>query len=126
MGQLAAASAGDEGAIVYTESDEADNNGVVRNLVVLQRLDAMGAASGPPVELDIVESKGYGLPALTVATDGSRYLACWEREGSIVCAGVPVGEGSALSVLTFVIVMSVSFIYIRFVGGNIRALAEEG
>jgi multiple sugar transport system permease protein len=35
------------------------------------------------------------------------------------------GLGSALSVLTFVIVMAVSFLYIRLVGGNIRALAEE-
>jgi multiple sugar transport system permease protein len=36
-----------------------------------------------------------------------------------------VGEGSSLAVLTFVIVMAVSFLYIRFVGGNIRAMAEE-
>jgi len=36
-----------------------------------------------------------------------------------------IGEGSALAVLTFIIVMSVSFLYIRFVGGNIRALTEE-
>jgi multiple sugar transport system permease protein len=36
-----------------------------------------------------------------------------------------IGYGSALSVLTFVIVMAVSFIYIRTVGGNIRSLAEE-
>lgn len=36
-----------------------------------------------------------------------------------------IGLGSALSVLTFAIVMAVSFLYIRFVGGNIRALAEE-
>src|SRR5919108_48743 len=36
-----------------------------------------------------------------------------------------IGLGSALSVLTFVIVMAVSFLYIRTVGGNIRALAEE-
>jgi multiple sugar transport system permease protein len=36
-----------------------------------------------------------------------------------------VGEGSALAVLTFVIVMGVSFLYIRFVGGNIRAMTEE-
>jgi multiple sugar transport system permease protein len=35
------------------------------------------------------------------------------------------GLGSALSVLTFVIVMGISFLYIRTVGGNIRALAEE-
>jgi multiple sugar transport system permease protein len=36
-----------------------------------------------------------------------------------------IGPGSALAVLTFLIVMAVSFLYIRFVGGNIRALAEE-
>jgi multiple sugar transport system permease protein len=37
-----------------------------------------------------------------------------------------IGYGSALSVLTFLIVMAVSFLYIRTVGGNIRSLAEEG
>src|SRR5215211_4291487 len=37
-----------------------------------------------------------------------------------------IGLGSALAVLTFVIVMAVSFLYIRTVGGNIRSLAEEG
>jgi len=36
-----------------------------------------------------------------------------------------VGEGSALAVLTFLIVMTVSFLYIRFVGGNIRAMASD-
>jgi multiple sugar transport system permease protein len=36
-----------------------------------------------------------------------------------------LGAGSALAVLTFLIVMIVSFVYIRFVGGNIRGLAEE-
>jgi multiple sugar transport system permease protein len=36
-----------------------------------------------------------------------------------------VGPGSALAVLTFIIVMAVSFLYIRFVGGNLRALTEE-
>jgi multiple sugar transport system permease protein len=36
-----------------------------------------------------------------------------------------IGLGAALSVLTFVIVMAVSFLYIWRVGGNIRALAEE-
>jgi multiple sugar transport system permease protein len=36
-----------------------------------------------------------------------------------------LGLGSALAVLTFIIVMIVSFVYIRFVGGNIRGLAEE-
>jgi multiple sugar transport system permease protein len=36
-----------------------------------------------------------------------------------------IGLGSALSVIMFVIVMGVSFLYIRFVGGNIRGLSEE-
>jgi multiple sugar transport system permease protein len=35
-----------------------------------------------------------------------------------------IGLGSAMSVLTFIVVMAVSFLYIRFVGGNIRELAE--
>jgi len=36
-----------------------------------------------------------------------------------------IGKGAALAVVTFLIVMAVSFVYIRFVGGNIRGLAEE-
>ena len=35
------------------------------------------------------------------------------------------GQGSAMAVLTFIVVMAVSFAYIRFVGGNIRGLADE-
>jgi multiple sugar transport system permease protein len=36
-----------------------------------------------------------------------------------------IGAGAALAVLTFLIVMAVSIVYIRFVGGNIRGLAED-
>ena len=35
------------------------------------------------------------------------------------------GLGAAYSVLTFIVVMIVSFTYIRTVGGNIRGLAED-
>jgi multiple sugar transport system permease protein len=35
------------------------------------------------------------------------------------------GLGSAMAVLTFIVVMAVSFAYIRFVGGNIRGMTEE-
>jgi multiple sugar transport system permease protein len=35
------------------------------------------------------------------------------------------GLGAAMAVITFLIVMAVSFLYIRFVGGNIRGLAED-
>jgi multiple sugar transport system permease protein len=36
-----------------------------------------------------------------------------------------LGEGAAMAIITFFIVMIVSFLYIRFVGGNIRGLADE-
>jgi multiple sugar transport system permease protein len=36
-----------------------------------------------------------------------------------------IGKGAALAVVTFLIVMAVSLLYIRFVGGNIKALTEE-
>ena len=35
------------------------------------------------------------------------------------------GEGATLSILTFIIVMVVSFTYIRLVGGNLKAMAED-
>ncbi len=35
------------------------------------------------------------------------------------------GLGAAMAILTFIIVMIVSFSYIRFVGGNLRGLAED-
>ena len=36
-----------------------------------------------------------------------------------------IGLGSAVAILTFITVMFVSFLYIRFVGGNIKALTDE-
>ena len=36
-----------------------------------------------------------------------------------------LGAGAAMAIITFIIVMLVSFAYIRFVGGNIRGLADE-
>ena len=35
------------------------------------------------------------------------------------------GEGAAISIITFIIVMLVSFAYIRLVGGNIRGMTED-
>lgn len=35
------------------------------------------------------------------------------------------GEGAAMSILTFILVMAVSFAYIRFVGGNLRGMTED-
>lgn len=36
-----------------------------------------------------------------------------------------IGSGAALSVLTFIVVMSVSLFYIRFIGGNLRDATSE-
>jgi multiple sugar transport system permease protein len=66
----------------------------------------------------------FDLPyVLTQGTNGTTTLSL-EAQRVLVNNGV-IGLGSALSVLTFVTVMIVSFLYIRFVGGNIRALAED-
>jgi multiple sugar transport system permease protein len=35
------------------------------------------------------------------------------------------GEGSSIAILTFIVVMIVAFLYIRFVGGNLRGLTED-
>ena len=35
------------------------------------------------------------------------------------------GEGASLAIITFILVMAVSFAYIRFVGGNIRGMTED-
>ena len=66
----------------------------------------------------------FDLPfALTRGANGTNTLSLHAYEE--LTANRLVGLGSALSVLTFVIVMVVSFMYIRFVGGNIRGLADE-
>jgi multiple sugar transport system permease protein len=66
----------------------------------------------------------FDLPfVLTGGTNGTETLSLIaQRE---LTTNNIIGYGSALSVLTFVIVMAVSFVYIRTVGGNIRSLAEE-
>jgi multiple sugar transport system permease protein len=67
----------------------------------------------------------FDLPfALTQGANGTTTLSLYAYQE--LTANRLVGEGSALAVLTFIIVMAVSFLYIRFVGGNIRSLAEEG
>jgi multiple sugar transport system permease protein len=66
----------------------------------------------------------FDLPfVLTGGTNGTETLSLIaQRE---LTTNNIIGYGSALSVLTFVIVMAVSFVYIRTVGGNIKSLAEE-
>jgi multiple sugar transport system permease protein len=65
----------------------------------------------------------FDLPyALTQGANGTTTLSLEAYQQ--LTANRLTGPGSALAVLTFMIVMAVSFLYIRFVGGNIRAMAE--
>ena len=66
----------------------------------------------------------FDLPfVLTGGTNGTSTLSLIAQKE--LTTNNLIGYGSALSVLTFVIVMAVSFIYIKSVGGNIRSLAED-
>jgi multiple sugar transport system permease protein len=66
----------------------------------------------------------FDLPfVLTGGTNGTSTLSLIAQQE--LTTNNLIGYGSALAVLTFVIVMAVSFIYIRTVGGNIRSLAED-
>jgi multiple sugar transport system permease protein len=66
----------------------------------------------------------FDLPqVLTQGANGTETLSVLAYQE--LTANRLIGEGSALSVLTFVTVMGVSFLYIRFVGGNIRQLTED-
>jgi multiple sugar transport system permease protein len=66
----------------------------------------------------------FDLPyVLTQGANGTTTLSLYAQQ-TLVDRGI-IGLGSSLSILTFVIVMTVSFLYIRFLGGNIRALAED-
>jgi multiple sugar transport system permease protein len=67
----------------------------------------------------------FDLPyVLTQGANGTTTLSLIAHQE--LTANRLIGYGSALSVITFVIVMAVSFLYIRTVGGNIKSLAEEG
>jgi multiple sugar transport system permease protein len=66
----------------------------------------------------------FDLPAvLTQGANGTNTLSLHAYEE--LTQNRLVGLGSALSVITFVVVMTVSFLYIRCLGGNIRAVTEE-
>jgi multiple sugar transport system permease protein len=66
----------------------------------------------------------FDLPyILTKGANGTETLSLIAQEELVTNRNT--GLGSALSVLTFLTVMGVSFLYIRFIGGNIRALTED-
>src|SRR6476646_4902685 len=66
----------------------------------------------------------FDLPyVLTGGQNGTSTLSTIAQEA--FAANRLYGLGSAMAVLTFIVVMVVSFSYIRFVGGNLRGLAED-
>jgi multiple sugar transport system permease protein len=66
----------------------------------------------------------FDLPyILTRGANGTETLSLIAQEELVTNRNT--GFGSALSVLTFLTVMGISFLYIRFMGGNIRALTRE-
>jgi multiple sugar transport system permease protein len=66
----------------------------------------------------------FDLPyILTKGANGTETLSLIAQEELVTNRNT--GLGSALSVLTFITVMGVSFLYIRFIGGNIRSLTED-
>lgn len=67
----------------------------------------------------------FDLPyVLTKGANGTETLSLLAQAELV--ANRNTGLGSALAVLTFITVMGISFLYIRFMGGNIRALTKEG
>jgi multiple sugar transport system permease protein len=66
----------------------------------------------------------FDLPyVLTKGANGTETLSLVAQAELV--ANRNTGLGSALAVLTFLTVMGISFLYIRFMGGNIRALTRE-
>lgn len=66
----------------------------------------------------------FDLPyVLTKGANGTETLSLLAQNELV--ANRNTGLGSALAVLTFLTVMGISFLYIRFMGGNIRALTKE-
>lgn len=66
----------------------------------------------------------FDLPyILTRGANGTETLSLIAQEELVTNRNT--GFGSALSVLTFFTVMGVSFLYIRFMGGNIRSLTKD-
>jgi multiple sugar transport system permease protein len=66
----------------------------------------------------------FDLPyVLTQGSNGTTTLSLYSYQQ--LTQNRLIGPGSALAVLTFIIVMAVSFVYIRLAGQNIRELAAE-
>lgn len=100
FGKMALASAGHDAALAYVESTVPAGNGLIASVIRLQRLDAAGGRRGAAIELGQVTASSA--PRLTIASDGTHYLACWDDATAvkISCALAPVAQGPSLPVLS--------------------------
>ena len=88
FGEIAVASAGNEGAIAYAAVEDS------KTRIMLQRLDHAGAMNGSTIELGVLALDKAS--RITLASDGIQYIACWAgHDETIACATAPVAEGNA-------------------------------
>jgi hypothetical protein len=87
VGDVAVATRGDEGAVVYVEGIVEGE--VSRGRVLVQRFDASGTFFGEAREL--ANGPLYGLESVAIAASGEKYLACWASAGDVRCSAL--GEG---------------------------------
>jgi hypothetical protein len=87
---------GAEAGLAYAES----SGGGTAWSVLLQRLGPDGQASGAAVTVGM-STVSFPGPHIAVATDGMRYVVCWESTATqLLCGVVPVGQGDATSGLS--------------------------
>lgn len=82
------------GVVGYREY-RSSATGVVSTAVMLQRFDAQGARLGDTVSLAMSEGDTVPLDAVTVATDGTDCVICWQQEVDVAC--VPMRGDAAIT-----------------------------
>jgi hypothetical protein len=80
----------DRGAVLVYSETVAD-----RKVFKLRRLDESGATLGSTVELGSDEGPASDQDTVTVASDGTKYVACFEVREGVRCVSVPLVEGPA-------------------------------
>jgi hypothetical protein len=98
--EIAAASAGDQGAFAYAlVENSVDGQSVAQTRIMLQRIDSVGATNGAAIELGVLPNEDAS--RVTLASDGMQYMACWGgHDDKVACATASVATGAALPALT--------------------------
>jgi hypothetical protein len=86
--QLSAAATTREGALLLSAYMEGDEN----THILLQALTLGGEPDGDAIELG-VEPGVEDMP-VSLATDGERYVACWQSASNVQCAAIDLGAAT--------------------------------